>query len=129
MPSALVTLLPPPPKTGEDNLDRWLIKLHQGDTLNGIVIETTATRTVAITDKYIICNRAGVITLTLPDPALAGSRVINVRTWTANAVNSATANVVGGGGGAAAVGILAAAAGKWADLVSDGQNWTVVRNN
>jgi hypothetical protein len=129
MPSALIPSLAPPPKTGQQEFDRWAIKLYQGDTLSGIVTETTATRTVAITDKYIICNRAGTITLTLPDPALAGSRSINIRTYTANTVVSATANVVGATGGAAATAILAATAGKWADIVSDGQNWITIRNN
>jgi len=129
MPSNLIPTLAPPPKTGQSDFDRWAIKLYQGNTLSGIVTETTATRTVAITDNYIICNRAGTVTLTLPDPATAGSRVINVRTYTANTVVSASANVVGATGGAAATAICAATAGKFVDLASDGTNWIVIRNN
>ena len=122
--------LAPPPRTGNDPVDRWLVKLYEKvPNLAGIVIETAATRTVGLTDNYIVCNRAGTVTLTLPDPKTAGPRVISVRTWTANTVVSASSNVVGATGGAAGTAILAATAGRWADLVSDGTAWNIVRNN
>ena len=129
MPSNLVPTLAPPPKTGQSDFDRWVTKFWQGNNLSGIVTETTATRTVAITDNYIICNRAGTVTLTLPDPKTSGSRVLYVKTYTANAVNSATANVVGPTGGAAATAICTATAGKWVAMASDGTNWIVIGNN
>ncbi len=118
-----------PPKKDSQTFDNYMLEVfNKLNNIAGIVIETTATRTVAITDNHIICNRAGTITLTLPNPAISGPRVINVRTWTANTVVSATSNVVGATGGAAATAILAATAGRWADLVSDGTNWVIVRN-
>ena len=122
--------LAPPPKKDTDRFDDWVLKLYQQvNNPAGIVTETGATRTVNTQENYIICNRAGTITLTLPDPSKAGSRRINVRTYTANTVVSASSNVVGPTGGAAATAILAATAGKYATLVSDGTNWITVENN
>ena len=122
--------LPQPPKVNEDRFDDWMFRLYkQINVPAGIVTETGATRTVALTDNYIVCNRAGTVTLTLPDPASAFHRQINIRTYTANTVVSASSNVVGATGGAAGAAILAATAGKWADLVSDGTSWIMVRNN
>jgi len=124
-------LVSQPPKKDADRFDDWLFKFYKNTTAPayGVVTETTATRTVALTDEYIICNRAGTITLTLPDPKLPRRLPINVKTITANTVVSASSNVVPLAGGAAGTAILAATAGKWADLISDGTNWQIIRSN
>lgn len=93
------------------------------------VTETGATRTVAITDSEIIANRAGTITLTLPDATKFNGRKIRVRTIQAQTVVSASSNVVPLVGGAAGTAILAATAGKWADLKSEGTAWQIMAGN
>ena len=95
----------------------------------GIATETAATRTIKNTDTHVICNRAGTITLTLPAAATYTGREILVRTITANTVVSASSNVVPLVGGAAGTAILAATAGKWALLVSDGTDWQIMAGN
>lgn len=90
------------------------------------VTETAATHTVAETTTHLIANRAGTITVTLPAAADYPGRLLWVRTITANTVVSDAANVVPKAGGAAGTAILAAAAGNWALLVSDGTNWQVM---
>jgi len=49
-----------------------------------------------------------------------------IKTVAAQAVNSATLNVVPLSGGAAGTAILTANAGRWATLVSDGTNWVIM---
>lgn len=119
-----------PPKKDTDQFDDWLNRFWKvALPTQSMVTETAATRTVALTDKFIICNRAGTITLTLPNPATYPGFEFNVRTITANTVVSASSNVVPLAGGAAGTAILAATAGKWADLRSDGTNWLIIRAN
>jgi hypothetical protein len=95
--------------------------------VSGTVTVTTATHTVARTTKTILVNHAGTCTLTLPAAASFYDREILVRTFTANAVVSASSNV-SVNGGAAATAILGASAGAWARLVSDGTVWHMVSN-
>ncbi len=90
---------------------------------------TGASYTVLATDNYITCNLAGTITLTLPAAASFTGRIIKVRTVTANTVVSASSNVVPLVGGSAGTAILAATAGKWAELVSDGAVWQIMSGN
>lgn len=91
--------------------------------------QTGATYTVTDTDNWIIANRAGTITLTLPTASSYTGRAITVSTITANTVVSNASNVVPQAGGAAGTAILAATAGKWANLVSDGTNWQIMQSN
>lgn len=90
------------------------------------VTVTAATYTVAVTDRDIIANRAGTVTLTLPAASSYTGREITVRTIQAQTVVSDASNVVPLVGGAAGTAILAATAGKWARLVSDGTNWQIM---
>lgn len=83
-------------------------------------IVTTATATVADDTTHIICNFAGTVTLTLPTAASFPDRVLTIRTITANTVVSNASNVAPRTGGAYGTAILAAAAGNWAALISDG---------
>jgi hypothetical protein len=87
---------------------------------------TDATATVGDTDNWIICNRAGTVTLTLPAAASWTGREIMVRTIQAQAVASNASNVVPRLGGAAGTAILGATDGGWATLVSDGTNWQIM---
>ena len=119
-----------PPPADTPRFNDWLYRAFSlALPYRNTVTETTAARTLAATDTYVICNYAGTVTLTLPDPATAIGRPITVKTWTANTVVSASSNVVGPTGGAAGTAILSATAGKWADLISNGTTWYVMRNN
>lgn len=86
----------------------------------------TADYTVSRTDKTIVNNRAATNTLTLPAAASFKGRRLHILTIQAQAVNSASSNVVPITGGAAGTAILAAADGAWALLESDGSNWQII---
>jgi hypothetical protein len=113
--------------------DRFVALLGRLATLNiadlasnvtGLVRTITAAAyTVLDNDAFLIVNNAGTVTITLPAASTFPERSIVVRTITANAVVSASSNVVPLAGGAAGTAILPATAGKWAWLVSDGVNW------
>jgi len=86
-----------------------------------------ATYTQLVTDTDLLVNFAGTVTLTLLNPATYPGRYLTIRTYQAQLVNSASANVsVNGVVGSS---ILAATAGKWAHLKSDGVSWEVITNN
>lgn len=70
---------------------------------------------------------ASTVTLTLG--TATNGRIIKVRTIQAQTVVSASSNVVPSVGGAAGTAILAATAGKWAELMGDGTNWQVIAAN
>jgi lysophospholipase L1-like esterase len=80
-------------------------------------------------DSSLIFNGAGSLTVTLPTASSFSGRVIRIKTITAQTVVSASSNVVPLAGGAAGTAILAATAGKWADLQSDGSNWIIMAAN
>jgi hypothetical protein len=88
--------------------------------------QTGATYTVTRNDTSIIANRAGTITLTLEAAAGVIGKNLLVRTIQAQTVVSATSNVVPRAGGAAGTAILAATAGNWAILQSDGTNYQIM---
>jgi hypothetical protein len=90
------------------------------------VTVTGTTYAVTVTDASIIANRAGTVTLTLPAAASFSGRSITVRTIQAQTVVSDASNVVPLAGGAAGTAILAATAGKWARLQSDGASWQIM---
>lgn len=90
---------------------------------------TASTYTVGAHDYSITANFAGTQTATLPAAASFTGRIIKIRTITANTVISASSNVVPLAGGAAGTAILAATAGKWAELQSDGSNWQIIAAN
>jgi hypothetical protein len=89
----------------------------------------TASYSVGLTDNTLIFNCAGSCTLTLPSAATYSGRVLRVRTIAAQTVVSASSNVVPLAGGAAGTAILAATAGKYATLQSDGTNWQIIEAN
>jgi hypothetical protein len=89
----------------------------------------TANYTVVNADSSLIFNGAASITLTLPAAAAFPGRWLHLKNIAAQAIVSASANVVPQVGGAASTAILAATAGKWARLQSDGTNWQIMESN
>jgi hypothetical protein len=88
----------------------------------------SATDSVLGSDKYLIYSAA--CTSTLPSAASSVDRgPIFMMNTTAAAVISASSNVCPLGSAAPGTAILAATAGKWAILVSDGTNWRIVAAN
>lgn len=92
-------------------------------------VTVTTDYTVASNALVIISNRAATNTLTLPAASTNTGRLLFiVNIGGANAVNSASSNVVPRAGGSAGTAILPATNGDgaWAILVSDGTNWIII---
>ena len=89
----------------------------------------TAAYTVIDKDISLIFNGGASITVTLPTPGSYTGRRLRLKTIAAFTVISASGNVVPMAGGAAGTAILAATAGKWADIESDGTNWIIMAAN
>lgn len=108
--------------------------IFSGDNLEvGCTVKSTGTTavtgaayTVLGTDRDVICNRAGTVTLTLPTASNYTGQQIRVKTIQAQAVDSASSNVVPIDSAAAGTSILGAVDGAWATLKSDGSNWVVM---
>ncbi|MBN8461613.1 MAG: hypothetical protein J0M01_02170 [Dechloromonas sp.] len=92
------------------------------------VTKTTAF-TLGANENAVICNGAASITVTLPAASSWVGRQVRIKTIAAYTVVSASANVVPIDSATAGTAILAATAGKWAVLVSDGTNWVVMAAN
>lgn len=90
-------------------------------------VTKTADFTVAATENFLINNKTGsACVVTLPAAASWTGRRIVIKTIQAQAVNSASSNVVPLAGGAAGTAIVTGTAGNWAELVSDGTNWVIM---
>lgn len=92
----------------------------------GAPVTKTANFTLASTENWIIVNQAATTTATLPAASLFSGREVTFKTIQAQTLVSASSNVVPRAGGAAGTAILAAAAGNWATLVSDGTSWQIM---
>ena len=90
---------------------------------------TAATYSQTTTDGSIIFNTTATHTLTLLAASTYVGQWLYVKTIAAFAINSASSNVVPIGSATAGTAILAATAGKWAALQSDGTNWVVMMAN
>ncbi len=99
-----------------------------GTGLVAPVTKTTAF-TLGANENEVICNGSASITATLPTASAWVGRKVRIKTVAAYTVVSASSNVVPLAGGAAGTAILAATAGKYAELVSDGTNWVVMAGN
>ena len=95
---------------------------------SAITTVTAATYVVAQfgTNRTIICNFAGTITLSLP---LEAGRKLSLVNQTANTVVNDSASVVPLGSTSTGTAILAATAGKWCELLCDGTKWYVIAGN
>jgi hypothetical protein len=94
-----------------------------------VTVQTASPYTVLPDDFYLIENNAGAMTYTLPNAVTSKGRELVIRSITAQAVSSASANVVPLNGGAVGTAILAPVAGKWALLCSDGTVWQIMEGN
>lgn len=92
-------------------------------------VTKTAAFTLGSNENEVICNGTASITATLPTAASWAGRKVRVKTIAAYTVVSGSSNVVPLAGGAAGTAILAATAGKWAEMVSDGSNWVIMAGN
>jgi len=99
-----------------------------GGPASAAPVSTATNLTVATTSKSIICTAVAV--LTLPAAATYTGRELLIKNTTAATVTSASSNVVPlSGAQTASTAILAATAGKWALLVSNGTNWVIMASN
>ena len=90
-------------------------------------VTKTADFTLADTETVIINNKTGsACVATLPSATLNAGRILLMKTTQAQALNSASSNVVPKAGGAAGTAIATGTAGNWALLVSDGTNWVIM---
>jgi hypothetical protein len=116
-------------------VERWQVGANGGLTATsgffgrGAPVTKTADFTVADSENWLIANKASTLTVTFPAAASFSGREIMIKTIQAQTVVSASSNVVPLVGGAAGTAILAATAGKWASLVSDGTNWVIMQGN
>lgn len=92
-------------------------------------VTKTGNFTLGANENEVICNGTASITITLPSAAAWVGRRVRIKTIAAFTVISASSNVVPLAGGAAGTAILAATAGKYAELVSDGTNWVIMAGN
>jgi hypothetical protein len=94
-----------------------------------IVTNTAATYTVESSD-YTIIQTTAASTYTLPAAASFTGRILHIVTQFAGTVTSSLAgSVTPLAGGAAGTAILAATAGKWATLQSNGTTWVIIAAN
>lgn len=96
-----------------------------GTGLVAPVTKTTAF-TLGANENEVIVNGTASVTATLPAASGWIGRKVRIKTIAAYTVISASSNVVPLAGGAAGTAILAATAGKWAEMVSDGSNWIIM---
>lgn len=102
---------------------------YLGANIRDKPVTKTAAFTVAANENEIICNGSASITATLPDATTQPGRKIRLKTRAAFTVVSASSNVKPLDTDTAGTAILAATAGKWAELVSDGANWIIMAGN
>jgi len=92
------------------------------------VLTKTADYTITGTDTWIINNKTGsAMTLTFPAASSWTGRYITVKNMQAQAVNSASSNIVPLDSTVAGTAILLDVIGNWATMVSDGTNWVIMQ--
>tara|TARA_R110000751_G_scaffold255366_1_gene354890 strand:- start:312 stop:2222 length:1911 start_codon:yes stop_codon:yes gene_type:complete len=97
------------------------------NSASSVITATGATYSVLEDDEYIIANRAGTVTLTLPTATEWSGRMLSVKTIQAQTVVSNASNVAPIGDTVAGTAILAATDGAWALLRSNGTIWIVMQ--
>lgn len=97
-----------------------------GVACTGIRTETSDF-SVADDDLYLINNKSGsACIVTFPSASVWPGRALHFKNTQAQALDSASSNVVPITGGAAGTSILGATSGAWATVVSDGTDWVVM---
>jgi hypothetical protein len=92
-------------------------------------ITVNATTHTVLSTAFSLIFTTTTCTVTLPSASTYNGRMLMVKNVTATAVNSNASNVVPLGSTTAGTAILAATAGKFALLQSDGTNWIVMMAN
>ena len=93
------------------------------ESLPSIAVYTGTSGTIPGYVDSAIFNGSGTYTATLADPTICKGKRLRVKTIAAQAVNSASSNVAPLSSGTAGTAILAATAGKWSEMESDGIAW------
>jgi hypothetical protein len=96
--------------------------------LNAPSVVNAATYTMQAADSSLIISTTN-CTITLLAASSYSGRILFVKNRTANSLTSASSNVVPIGSSTAGTTILAATAGKFAMLQSDGTNWITMMSN
>jgi hypothetical protein len=98
-----------------------------GALLSTAPVVKTADFTVADTETFLVNNKAGsACVVTLPAAASWTGRILVIKTIQAQAVNSASSNVIPAASNTAGTAIVTGTAGNWAMLVSNGTAWVVM---
>ena len=92
-------------------------------------IVTASTYVVLETDRYLIFNGSGTITVTLPTASSWSGREIFMKTIAVQTVVSAASDVKPATADTAGTAILAAADGANCLMVSDGTDWVVMQTS
>jgi hypothetical protein len=96
----------------------------------GYPVTKTASFTLGDDEHEIIVDRAAdSTTITFPLASRHPARRVRVKTIQNQAVQASSSVIIPLAGGAAGTAILAATAGKWADLVSNGSTWDIMASN
>ncbi len=127
--SAVLYVEPSIPASQEGALLQKRIRTSEHLAVSPVRVISGTTYTVVDSDSAVSIGASGTCTVTLPSAVSFPGRKLNFRTTEAQAVISASSNVVPLVGGAASTAILAATDGKWAELQSDGTNWHVMMAN
>jgi len=99
-----------------------------GAISRGVPLGKDSSFTLATDEATIIVNSATTVTVTLPAGSATPGRELWIKSVGAGTVVSKSSNVVPQAGGAAGTAILGAA-GRWALLIADGTNWTIMASN
>lgn len=91
-----------------------------------ITTVTNATHSTFYRTDWYVFNRAGTVTVTLPDATVSRGRLLRFKTIQAQAVDSASSNVVPIDSATAGTAILPATDGAWCQLYCDGTNWVIM---
>lgn len=90
-------------------------------------VTKTADFTVGDAETFLINNKSGsACSVTLPAAASWTGRILVFKTIQAQAINSASSNVVPANSATAGTAIVSGTAGNWALLVSNGTNWVIM---
>ena len=104
----------------------------QSLTVNGALRYTapvlkTADFTVGNAETFLVNNKTGsACVVTLPAAASWTGRILVIKTIQAQAVTSASSNVIPANSNTAGNAIVSGTAGNWAMLVSDGTAWVIM---
>jgi hypothetical protein len=98
-----------------------------GALLSTAPVVKTADFTVGDAETFLVNNKSGsACSVTLPAAASWTGRILVIKTIQAQAVNSASSNVIPANSNTAGTAIVTGTAGNWAMLVSNGTNWVIM---